>query len=88
MQVEFLSQFNKDLEKIRFANIKQAVQRIILKVESAQNLSEIPNIKKLSGHKFAYRIRIGDYRIGIFVEGKTVEFARVVHRKDIYQLFP
>lgn len=38
--------------------------------------------------EFLYRIRIGDYRIGIFVEGKTVEFARVVHRKDIYQQFP
>ena len=88
MQVEFLSQFNKDLNRIRFTNTKQAVQRVILKVEAAQSLSEIPNIKKLSGHKSAYRIRIGDYRIGIFIEGKTVEFARVVHRKDIYQLFP
>jgi len=88
MQVEFLSQFNKDIDKIRSENIKHSVHRIILRVESAQSLSEIPNIKKLSGHKSAYRIRIGDYRIGIFVEGKTVEFARVVHRKDIYQLFP
>ena len=88
MQVEFLSQFNKDLDKIRFASIKHAVQRVILRVESAQSLSEIPNIKKLSGHKSAYRIRIGDYRIGIFIEGKTVEFARVVHRKNIYLVFP
>lgn len=88
MKVEFLSQFNRDLDKIRFGHIKQIVQRVILKVETAQSLSEIPNIKKLSGHKSAYRIRIGDYRIGIFVEGKTVEFARVVHRKDIYQQFP
>ena len=88
MKVEFLSQFNRDLDKIRFGHIKQIVQRVILKVETAQSLSEIPNIKKLSGHKSAYRIRIGDYRIGIFVEGKTVEFVRVVHRKDIYQFFP
>ncbi len=38
--------------------------------------------------KFAYRIKIGDYRIGIFVESKVVEMARFVHRKDIYKVFP
>lgn len=88
MKVEFLAHFSKDLDKIRFSHVKQSVQRIILKVESAESISEIPNLKKLSGHKSAYRIRTGDYRIGIFVEGKTVEFARIVHRKDIYNLFP
>ena len=88
MKVEFLSHFNRDLDKIRNQNIKFAVQKIILKFESAQSLSEIPNVKKLSGHKSAYRIRIGDYRMGIFVDGRTVEFARIIHRKDIYNLFP
>jgi mRNA interferase RelE/StbE len=42
----------------------------------------------LKGHKFAYRIKIGDYRIGIFVESKVVEMARFEHRKDIYKVFP
>lgn len=88
MKVEFLSHFNRDLDKIRNQNIKLAVQKVILKFESAQNISEIPNVKKLSGHKSAYRIRIGDYRIGIFVDGRTAEFARIIHRKDIYKLFP
>ena len=88
MQVEFLSQFNRDIEKIRPGHIKQAIQRVILRTESAQRISDISNLKKLAGHKSAYRIRIGDYRIGIFVEGRTVEFARVVHRKEIYKLFP
>ncbi|MGH2412635.1 MAG: type II toxin-antitoxin system RelE family toxin, partial [Microcystaceae cyanobacterium] len=36
----------------------------------------------------AYRIRLGDYRIGLFIEGKTVTFARVLHRKEIYRYFP
>ena len=88
MKVEFLSHFNRDLDKIRNQNIKIAVQKIILKFESAQSISEIPNAKKLSGHKSAYRVRIGDYRIGVFVEGTIIEFARIVHRKDIYKLFP
>ena len=61
---------------------------LIEKIESVQNLSQIPNTKKLKGHKSAYRIRLGDYRVGLFLEGSKVIFARILHRKDIYKLFP
>ncbi len=88
MKVEFLSKFVKDLDKLIVGNVKESVIKVIEHVESAENLSEIPNLKKLKGHKSAYRIKIGDYRIGIFVEGKVVEMARFVHRKDIYKVFP
>ena len=88
MQVEFVEKFGKDLDKIHQGFVKKAVQKTIIQVEQANNLSEISHIKKLSGHKSAYRIRIGDYRIGIFVDGNKVQFARVLNRKDIYKLFP
>lgn len=80
--------FVKELEKISSVKIKDKIEKIILEVESSEKLSDIPNIKKLSGHRSAYRIKMGDYRIGIFVEGETVEFGRVLHRKDIYRVFP
>ena len=35
-----------------------------------------------------YRIRIGDYRIGIKGEGDVIVLMRVMHRKDIYRVFP
>lgn len=88
MNVEFLSKFSRDIDRIPSRAIKHAVLKIITEVEDAESLIGFPNLKKLSGHKAAYRIRVGDYRIGIFVEGSTVVFARVVHRKDIYKLFP
>jgi len=53
-----------------------------------QSLRDIRNLKKLKGYKNLFRIKIGDFRIGIFIENDTVEFARVVHHKDIYKLFP
>ena len=88
MRIEFLEKFYTDLDKIKVKSIKESTHKIILKVEMANSLSDVPNVKKLSGHKLAYRIRLGDYRIGIFVEGNLVEFARIVHRKDIYKVFP
>jgi mRNA interferase RelE/StbE len=88
MQVEFLDKFGKDLDKLNQPFVKTAVRKAIIRIEQANSLNEIPHIKKLSGHKSEYRIRIGDYRIGIFVDGNKVQFARVLHRKDIYKVFP
>ncbi len=88
MKVEFLSKFVKDLDKINVGHVKSSVIKTIELIEEVNSLNEVPNIKKMKGHKSAFRIKIGDYRIGIFVNGKTVEMARVVHRKDIYKVFP
>jgi mRNA interferase RelE/StbE len=88
MEVEFLHQFSKDLDKISLKTVKQNLLNIISALEDANAFSEIANTKKLKGHKSAYRIRIGDYRIGVFVEGQKVTFARIIHRKDIYKVFP
>jgi mRNA interferase RelE/StbE len=61
---------------------------VILTVENATSLSEVPNIKKLYGFKKFYRIRIGDFRIGIELDSDTVWFITVAERKDIYKKFP
>ncbi|MDB4902467.1 MAG: plasmid stabilization protein [Mucilaginibacter sp.] len=76
------------MDKLNQASIKRDISDIIEQVEKANFLSEIKNIKKLKGHLTAYRIRIGDYRIGLFVENNIIEFVRVIHRKDIYKVFP
>lgn len=88
MKVEFLSSFNKDLNKLSSTPIRRSVKRIIVSLESAKQLSEIASVKKLHGFSSAYRIRLGDYRIGFFFENKIILLARIAHRKDIYKLFP
>ena len=69
-------------------SVKDDIATAIEQVEQADGLSAVINLKKLKGFKTAYRIRIGNYRIGVFVDGDTVEFARVVHRRDVYKVFP
>jgi mRNA interferase RelE/StbE len=88
MQVEFLDRFSKDLDKLKVKHVKDGVLKLIHRLEAANNLSEIPNLKKLAGHKSAFRVRIGDYRSGMFIEGNTVQLARILDRKDIYKVFP
>jgi mRNA interferase RelE/StbE len=88
MKTEFTNRFLKDLDKVHQISVKKDVINIIEKVEKAAFPADISNIKKLKGHSTAYRIRTGDYRIGVFIENGTVEFTRIAHRKDIYKIFP
>lgn len=88
MKVEFLDRFNKDSSKIRDRKILNDVAQVIESAKHAGNISDLKNLKKLKGDKNAYRFRIGDYRIGVYIEKDTIEFARLAHRKDIYNLFP
>jgi mRNA interferase RelE/StbE len=88
MNVQFLNQFNRDLNKIQHASVKRALDKTIEEIKAANSLSEIRNVKKLQGFKSAYRVRIGDYRLGFFLSGNTVEFARILNRKEIYRYFP
>jgi mRNA interferase RelE/StbE len=88
MQVEFLSSFNKDLNKLSSAPVRKSLKSLILKLEEAKSLSEIPQLKKLKGHPDAWRIRLGNYRVGFFYNNSIIQLARVVDRKDIYKVFP
>jgi mRNA interferase RelE/StbE len=88
LKTEFLRQFEKDLDKLTLQSIKDDISDTIENVEKANKISDIKGVKKLSGYKFAYRIRVGNYRIGVFIEDGIVEFARIAHRKEIYKVFP
>ena len=88
MKVEFLKRFSKDIDQLTVKSVKAALKRVIESIEDADTLTKIPNTKKLQGHNCAYRIRVGDYRLGFFYENETITLARFVDRKDIYKLFP
>jgi mRNA interferase RelE/StbE len=88
MNVAFKKSFLSEIKKIENKNLKLLIANCIIQIETANNISEIKNIKKLAGYDSYYRIRIRDYRIGIKIEEKTVYFVVFEHRKDIYKKFP
>lgn len=88
MEIEFKKKFVKQIEKLNNASTKEKLIQIIEKVKNATTLAEIENIKKLKGHDTAYRIRLGDYRIGFLYEDEKIVFAAFYPRKDIYNYFP
>jgi mRNA interferase RelE/StbE len=88
LKVEFKTSFVKDLERVRDASLRNRIRETIEAVERAQSLQEVENVKKVRGAERYYRIRIGDYRLGLVLEGDTVTFVRCLHRRDLYRHFP
>lgn len=88
MKTSFLTSFARDLRRIRDPHAREHIRAVILQAEEAPDLRSIPKLKKLSGSGPYFRIRAGEYRIGLRVEADTVTFVRVLPRRDIYRYFP
>ncbi len=88
MKSTFRQSFVRDLRKIKDETTLERVRQVIAQVDEARALTDVKDMTKLSGSNKFYRIRIGDYRIGIVVETETVEFVRCLNRREIYRFFP
>ncbi len=89
MRAEFRKSFARDLRRRKNdSDFLDRVKEIIEEVELAETTARITNLKKLKGESSYYRIRFGNYRIGIKIEDDLVIFIRVLHRKEIYRYFP
>ena len=88
MNVAFRRSFVRDLKKIKDRRILDRVDDVIQQVEAADSHQNIIGLKKLSGEGNFYRIRLGDYRIGLVLKKGVVEFVRCLSRRDIYRKFP
>lgn len=88
MRVAYEAAFLRDLKRVRSKKIRHQIQRVVDEVKRASNPHEILSLTKLHGYEMFYRIRVGDYRIGIEIVDDTIIFVRFLHRRDIYRYFP
>ncbi len=88
MKIAFEASFARDLKRIRDKQLLQRVQQVIESVKEAATIDAVVGMKKMQGYDTFYRLRLGDYRIGIEVADDQVIFVRFLHRKDMYRYFP
>lgn len=88
MKTQFRASFHDDLSNITDAALLRRIQRVIEQVETARTFQEISNIKRLQTKGKYYRIRVGEYRLGIVFEEGAITFVRCLDRKEIYRYFP
>ncbi len=88
MKVEFTNSFVKAVGKVNQNSIKAKIKQLIVTLEKADNLQNIPNVKKMSGYTHFYRIRISNYRLGFQYKNETITLIEFAHRSRIYKIFP
>ena len=90
MNVNPTKSFLNDLKKITNPMAKAEIEQALLAVKKVLTIKDIPKLRKMRGYKkgIYYRIRVGDYRIGVTIENSVVTLYAVGLRKDIYRYFP
>ena len=89
MKLRYSKSFERDLGVIkRDAQIKRRLRENIEMLKEAESTSEIKGIRSITGFPGYYRLRVGDYRLGLKLSGDTLDLIRFLHRRDIYRRFP
>ncbi|MBL1208340.1 MAG: type II toxin-antitoxin system RelE/ParE family toxin [Geminocystis sp. GBBB08] len=71
-------------------DIQSRIELIVFNQLETENPFELGYLNKMKGYKDKYKIRVGDYRIGLTIDktNQTIICQRVTHRREIYQIFP
>ena len=89
MKIFYGKRFSKDLDDIQNSpNVKKRLFEVITKFKEAASISDLQGVRKIQGYSDYFRVKIGDYRLGIKLVQNGVELIRFLHRKEIYRRFP
>jgi mRNA interferase RelE/StbE len=88
LKVRFKESFARDLRTLKDKPLLGRIRALIEDVEKAETVVDVAGLKKLRGGGAYYRVRVGDYRVGLAVEEDMVAFVRVLHRREVYRYFP
>jgi mRNA interferase RelE/StbE len=89
MQIRFTKTFLRDLAKVQPPKRRKQIEAFVFEALPISNsLGELGIVEKMTGFDNYYKIRFGEYRIGLLKTSDHIELLRVLNRKDIYQVFP
>lgn len=87
MQITDTRKFRKNLERLpRHDQI--AILDALDTIEAATTFAEIPNLITMKGYKNYFRLKVGNWRVGLFWTGTAFRVEDVGARGDFYNRFP
>ena len=89
-EVLYKKTFLKELKKLP-QDVREKVENLSFNIlPEIENLKDMRGLEKLVGYERFYKVRVGDYRVGIEIdaEKKIIVLCRVLHRKEIYRYYP
>ena len=88
-KVEYTKRFLKELSELP-KEIRAQAEGSVFEELLTSNPFSLGFLERMRGYPDKYKIRLGDYRIGITIDKKDnlIICKRIAHRKDIYRIFP
>jgi len=88
-KVEYRKRFLKELAGLPL-HVQARAEKLVFEELAVENPFELELLEHMKGYPGKYKIRIGQYRIGVSLNKKDrlIICERIAHRKDIYKLFP
>ena len=89
MNVYIRGRFTRDLKKRKGDHALLAkVRSVLAAADAARGVDDLPEFAWLQGHPGFGRIRVGRFRLGVFLDGADIDFVRCLPRGKIYDVFP
>jgi len=89
MKIDYEKRFLKELFKLKDKKVKEEVEKFVFnELPLFNSLSDAQKIEKMSGYKEYYKVRFGNYRVGIKKENELIVIKTIKHRREIYKFFP
>ena len=88
MKVAYANSFVRDLKKLKNRKTGARVLALVEAAKVAMSPAALGDLVKLTDYEDCYRIRVGDHRVGVYINGDRIEFVRALPRKEFYRLFP
>ena len=88
MEIRYHNQFHRDLRRLGNPSLTAQVEQVIEELKAASTMRDIRGASRMTARGEHYRIRIGEYRLGITMDGETAVLRRFLPRGEIYRRFP
>jgi mRNA-degrading endonuclease RelE of RelBE toxin-antitoxin system len=88
MEVVIMNSYLRSIKKTRNVDLLSELKATVDIIVEAKNLTEISDVKKMSGADGFYRTKIVQFGLGIFVDNSAVQLIVFANCKDIYKKFP
>jgi mRNA interferase RelE/StbE len=88
LKTHYRKRFLKELARIP-SNIRINIEQyVFIEIPSLDSITKSKKIERMKGYRNCYKIRFGDYRIGMKIEDDIIIFERALHCREIYRYFP
>lgn len=84
----YQKKFLKDMAGIPMPLRKKIEEFVFTRLSSLNKFTELKEAERMTGYPHYYKIRFGDYRLGLHFYDGNITLERILHRKEIYRFFP